>query len=60
MRPVYEAAQINDPLYHLYSEVEQPEALRNVLKEWRKGAEIRSKMPYYPETKKPEKYFEMI
>jgi hypothetical protein len=54
-------AQMNDPLYHLYSEVEQPEVLRKVLKEWRKGAEIRTRLPYYPETKKPEeKYFELI
>jgi len=59
-RIVYEAAQINDPLYHLYSEAEIPEAFRKVLKKWRKGAEIRTKLPYYPETKKPEKYFELI
>ena len=59
-RPIYENAQLNDPLYFLFSEVEQPEAMRKALKEWRKGAEIRVKLPYYPETKKPSKYFEMI
>lgn len=60
-RPYYEYAQITDPLYHLISEVEQPEAMRKLLKEWRKGAEIRSKLPYYPETKRVEDgYFRMI
>lgn len=59
LRPKYfkEWAQMNDPMYNLLSEVEQPQILRNVLKKWRSGAEIRLKMPYYPETKKPEPYF---
>lgn len=59
-RNYYEAVQQNDPLYHLFSEVEQPDALRKVLKEWRKGTEIRTRLPYYPETKKSEKYFSLI
>jgi len=50
-------AQLNDPLFHLLSEVEQPAMMRKTLKKWRSGAEIRFKMPYYPETKKPEATF---
>ena len=50
-------AQWNDPLFDLFSEVQHPEVLRKVLADWRKGAEIRFKMPYYPETKKPEQWF---
>lgn len=52
--------QYNDPLFHLYSEVEQPGAFRAYLKKWRSGAEIRFKMPYYPETKEPTKSFNYI
>jgi hypothetical protein len=61
-RPYSEFAQVTDPLYHLLSEVEQPEVLRGVIKQWRKGVEIRNKLPYYPETKKVGEYdyFRMI
>lgn len=59
LKPRYykEWAQYNDPMYNLLSEVEQPHVLRKVLRDWRSGAEIRFRMPYYPETKKPEAYF---
>jgi hypothetical protein len=53
-------AQYNDPLYHLYSEVEHPVRLRWYIKRWRSGAEMRFKMPYYPETKDPSKTFTYI
>lgn len=59
-RVVYDGPQLNDPLYFLYSEVEQPEAMRKVLSKWRSGAELRTKLPYYPETKKSNDYFKMI
>ena len=59
-RPYTSYSQISDPLYSLVSEVEQPEVLRKSLKEWRKGAEIRSKMPYYPDTKQAGDYFHLI
>lgn len=61
-RPYTEFAQVTDPLYHLLSEVEQPEVLRSVMKEWRKGVEIRNKLPYYPDSKKVGEYdyFRMI
>lgn len=59
-RPEIDIYQRNDPLHKLVSEVEQPTILRRVLKSWRSGSEIRSKLPYYPETKKPEKYFSLI
>lgn len=61
-RPYTEFAQVTDPLYHLVSEVEQPEALRNAIKEWRKGVEIRNKFDYQPDTRRASKneYFSMI
>jgi len=61
-RPYTEFAQITDPLYHLVSEVEQPEAMRLAIKEWRKGVEIRNKFEYQPETRRASKneYFSMI
>lgn len=60
VRPEREIYQYNDPLYGLFSEVEQPTVMRRVLKEWRSGSEIRTKLPYYPETKKAEKYHSLI
>jgi len=53
MQEMTDKLQYNDPLYHLFTEVEHPEALRNVLRKWRSGAEIKFKMPYYPQAKKP-------
>ncbi len=53
-------AQYKDPLYVLNSEVEHPTVLRQYMKDWRRGAEIRFKLPYYPEEKKPEKSFNYI
>ena len=53
-------AQYNDPLYHLYSEVEHPIKLREYIKKWRSGTEMRIKMPYYPETKDAKKTFNYI
>ncbi len=53
-------AQYNDPLFHLYSEVEHPVKLREYIKKWRSGTEMRFKMPYYPETKEPSKTFNYI
>jgi hypothetical protein len=51
-RPITDKAQLIDPLYNLLSEVEQPNTMKLYLKEWRSGAEMRFKLPYYPETKK--------
>jgi hypothetical protein len=53
-------AQYNDPLFHLYSEVEHPQKLRQYIQKWRSGPELRFKMPYYPETKEPSKTFNYI
>lgn len=50
--------QMQDPFYHLLSEIEQPYVIKDLMRHWRRGAEIRFKVPYYPETKKPEKTFE--
>ncbi len=50
--------QVQDPFYHLLSEVEQPYVMKDLMRMWRRGTEIRFKVPYYPETKKPEKTFE--
>jgi len=50
-------AQYKDPFFRLFSEVEQPRMLRDYLEKWRSGVEIRFKMPYYPEEKKPSKSF---
>ena len=50
-------AQMNDKLYNIVSEVQQPETMREVLKDWRYGAETRFKMPYHPDAKKPSAYF---
>jgi len=53
-------AQYKDPLYILNSEVEHPSVIREYLKEWRSGAEVRFKLPYHPEEKKPTKSFNYI
>lgn len=50
--------QRQDPFYHLFSEVEQPILMRSFISTWRRGAEIRFKLPYYPDTKRPDKTFE--
>ena len=50
--------QMQDPFYHLLSEVEQPILMRSFISKWRRGAEIRFKLPYYPETKTPQKTFD--
>ncbi len=49
-----------DPLCGFYTEVQQPHRLKEIVRKWRTGAEIRFKMPYYPETKKSEKTFSYI
>lgn len=59
-RPLMDFAQASDPLYYLVSEIEQPEALRKELKQWRKAVEIRTRLPYYPETKAPTEFFHLI
>lgn len=53
-------AQMMDPMVEYYSEVEQPYKLKKYVKKWRTGAEMRFKMPYYPETKEPNKTFSYI
>lgn len=53
-------AQYKDPLFLLNSEVEHPSVIRHYLKNWRSGAEVRFKLPYHPEEKKPQKYFNYI
>lgn len=53
-------AQYKDPLYPLNSEVEHPSIIRNYLKNWRSGAEVRFKLPYYPEEKAPQKSFNYV
>lgn len=53
-------AQYKDPLFLLNSEVEHPTIIRDYLRTWRTGAEVRFKLPYYPEEKKPEKSFNYI
>lgn len=53
-------AQYKDPLFKIHSEVEHPTIIRNYLKTWRSGAEVRFKLPYYPEEKKPEASFNYI
>ncbi len=53
-------AQMIDPLISLYSEVEQPTKLRSYVKRWRSGAELRFKMPYYPDTKTADKSFNYV
>lgn len=50
-------AQYKDPFFLINSEVEQPSMLRDHLRKWRSGTEIRFKMPYYPEEKTPSKSF---
>ena len=45
-------AQYKDPLVFLNSEVEFPTILRKYIKDWRSGAEVRFKLPYYPDEKK--------
>jgi hypothetical protein len=56
-RPITDKAQLIDPLYQLYSEVEQPNSMRHYIKQWRSGAEMRFKLPYYPEIKTGVKTF---
>ncbi len=56
-RPPVDKAQLLDPLFKLYSEVEHPTRMRAYVKKWRSGAEMRFKMPYYPETKTPSNTF---
>lgn len=56
-RTFTDKAQYKDPFFLMNSEVEQPKVLRDYLRNWRSGAEIRFKMPYYPEEKTPEKSF---
>jgi hypothetical protein len=53
-------AQMLDPLVRLYSEVEQPLKLREYVKKWRSGAEMRFKLPYQPNIKPAEKTFSYI
>ena len=53
-------AQYKDPLFYLNSEVEHPTIIRSYLKNWRAGAEVRFKLPYYPEEKKSGKSFNYI
>jgi len=59
-RPFTDKAQMLDPLCTLYSEVEQPSKLRSYVKRWRSGAEMRFRLPYYPETKDPSKTFSYV
>jgi hypothetical protein len=49
-----------DPMVEFYSEVEQPYKLRQYVKKWRTGAEMRFKMPYYPDTKEPSRTFSYL
>jgi hypothetical protein len=49
-----------DPMVEYYSEVEQPYKLRQYVKKWRTGAEMRFKMPYYPEIKESSKTFSYL
>jgi hypothetical protein len=53
-------AQMLDPMVNFYTEVEQPYKLRNYVKKWRSGAEMRFKMPYYPDTKEATKTFSYL
>lgn len=55
--PFIDKAQMIDPMVRLLSEVEQPTKYRNYLKKWRSGAEMRFKLPYYPDVKEPSKSF---
>ncbi len=60
-QPEYtDKAQMIDPLVGYFSEVEQPYKLKNYVKKWRSGAEMRFKMPYYPETKDATKTFSYV
>lgn len=52
--------QYNDPLFHVYSEVEHPTIFRTYIKKWRSGAEMRFKLPYYPDVKEATKTFNYI
>ena len=53
-------AQMIDPMVDFYTEVEQPYKLRRYVKKWRSGAEMRFKMPYYPDTKIATKTFSYL
>lgn len=56
-KTMIDKAQFKDPFFHWNSEVEQPKLLRAQLKKWRSGAEIRFKLPYYPEERTPSNSF---
>lgn len=56
-RNYIDKAQYKDPFFLMNTEVEQPKILRDQLRKWRSGSEIRFKMPYYPEEKTPFKSF---
>lgn len=58
--PFIDKAQMIDPLCRLCSEVEHPTKLREYVKRWRSGAEMRFKMPYYPNIKEAKKSFSYI
>lgn len=58
--PIFDKAQLVDPLYNLYSEVEHPDRFKEYISSWRSGAEIRFKMPYYPQTLNAKKTFSYI
>jgi hypothetical protein len=49
-----------DPLVNLITEVEQPSLMRNYIKKWRSGAEMRFKVPYYPDTLPSSKTFNYV
>lgn len=53
-------AQYKDPLFNINSEVEHPTIIRSYLRKWRSGAEVRFKLPYYPEEKLPRRSFNYI
>ena len=60
-QPEYtDKAQMIDPMVGFYTEVEQPYKLRQYVKKWRTGAEMRFKMPYYPDTKEPSRTFSYL
>jgi hypothetical protein len=50
-------AQYKDPFFAMRSEIETPQVLREHIRRWRTGAEIRFKLPYYPEERTPSKSF---
>jgi len=48
--PFTDKAQMLDPMVRLITEVEQPQVMKDYIRKWRSGAEMRFKMPYYPDT----------